>query len=30
MEHFVSFAEEQEVHPIDIFRPSSLPFFSFI
>jgi hypothetical protein len=30
MEHFVSFAEGQEVHPIDIYRPSSLPFFSFI
>eukprot|EP00644_Phytophthora_capsici_P009869 jgi/Phyca11/529141/estExt2_fgenesh1_pm.C_PHYCAscaffold_390014 len=30
MEHFVDFAESQEVHPIDIFKPSSLPFYSFI
>ncbi|KAG6958093.1 hypothetical protein JG688_00010659 [Phytophthora aleatoria] len=30
MEHFVYFAESQEVHPIDIFKPSSLPFYSFI
>ncbi|ETO81906.1 hypothetical protein F441_03774 [Phytophthora nicotianae CJ01A1] len=30
MEHFVDFAESHEVHPIDIFKPSSLPFYSFI
>uniref|UniRef100_H3GN17 Lipoxygenase domain-containing protein n=1 Tax=Phytophthora ramorum TaxID=164328 RepID=H3GN17_PHYRM len=30
MEHFVNFAEEQEAHPTDIFKPSSLPFYSFI
>ncbi|POM80303.1 Hypothetical protein PHPALM_1877 [Phytophthora palmivora] len=30
MEHFVEFAEKQEMHPIDIFKPSSLPFYSFI
>ncbi|KAE8902930.1 hypothetical protein PF005_g21205 [Phytophthora fragariae] len=30
MEQFVNFAEEQEMYPSDIFRPSSLPFYSFI
>ncbi|EEY63275.1 uncharacterized protein PITG_15515 [Phytophthora infestans T30-4] len=30
MMHFVDFAESQEAHPIDIFKPSSLPFYSFI
>ncbi|KAF4041020.1 Lipoxygenase [Phytophthora infestans] len=29
MMHFVDFAESQEAHPIDIFKPSSLPFYSF-
>ncbi|KAE8955451.1 hypothetical protein PR001_g32101, partial [Phytophthora rubi] len=30
MEQFVNFAEEQEMYSSDIFRPSSLPFYSFI
>ncbi|KAG6616098.1 Arachidonate 12-lipoxygenase [Phytophthora cinnamomi] len=30
MEQFVDFAEGQEMYPSDIFRPSSLPFYSFI
>ncbi|OWZ17429.1 hypothetical protein PHMEG_0008635 [Phytophthora megakarya] len=30
MEHFVEFAEHHETHPVDIFKPSSLPYYSFI
>ncbi|GMF43620.1 unnamed protein product [Phytophthora fragariaefolia] len=30
MEQYVNFAEAQEMHPSDIFSPSSLPFYSFI
>ncbi|GMF21583.1 unnamed protein product [Phytophthora lilii] len=30
MEEYVNFAEGQEVYPSDIFKPSSLPFYSFI